>query len=307
MQSPALQVQVRPVERSEVPQVIEFLRGGFQNLAHRSTDDLRRLFEYRWPNVPEKPYLGFALWSGDAVVGYLGAIYAERSLGDAVVKVANFGVWYVDPDFRTSSIRLMTSMLSDKNYSFLALTASPTVGKVLEAFGCKIIDYGKRVYLPWHVRRDLCRFSPKFITDTRQIAEVVGAEDQQFLKDHLQCELKHYVFQVGDEYTYFILKRRTFPGVAAFPKFPVRKVRLMWYPCMEVLHLRNPNLAIANWGPQVATILRRERVLGLVVAERILGPDPPVGARLEHRNYLLARTPLKATVDSLYSELALLT
>ena len=80
----------------------------------------------------------------------------------------------------------------------------------------------------------------------------------------------------------------------------------MWYPCMEVLYLRNLPLAVRHWGSLVATILRREHVLALVSPERLLGPNPPSGARLDHRNYLLARTTFSAVVDGLYSELAVL-
>ena len=80
----------------------------------------------------------------------------------------------------------------------------------------------------------------------------------------------------------------------------------MWYPCMEVLYLSNPDLAKSDWARLVASIIRRERVLALVAAERFLGVDPPAGAALDHRNYLLARAPLHATIDSLYSEFAVL-
>jgi hypothetical protein len=75
---------------------------------------------------------------------------------------------------------------------------------------------------------------------------------------------------------------------------------------MEVLYLSNPDLAKSNWGRLVASIIRRERVLAVVAAERFLGVDPPAGASLDHRNYLLARVPLNTTIDSLYSEFAIL-
>jgi hypothetical protein len=131
-------------------------------------------------------------------------------------------------------------------------------------------------------------------------------DDRQFLRDHVAHHLQHYVLRESGDYSYLILKRRSFPGEVAFNRIPIRKVRLMWYPCMEVLYLRNMQLAVRHWGSLVATILRREHVLAVVSPERFLGPDPPAGARLDHRNYLLARTTLNAAIDGLYSELAVL-
>jgi hypothetical protein len=71
---------------------------------------------------------------------------------------------------------------------------------------------------------------------------------------------------------------------------------------MEVLYLGNRKLAIEKWPSLVATMIRREKVLAVVAAERFFGDRAPAGVRLDHRNYLLARAPLDWAVDSLYSE-----
>jgi hypothetical protein len=304
MQSTTLPVQVRPVERSEVPEVIKFLRDGFQNLARRSPDDLRPLFEYRWPNGSEKPSLGFALWSGQEIVGFLGVVYAERPLGGRLIKTCNLSTWYVRQDFRGSALKLLTAVLAGREYSVTNLTASPEARRIMEALGFQTIDQCKWVYLAWRFWRTMLRSGPKVVSSPEQIAEVLQGDDRQLLCDHLSYRLKHYLLRSGSDYSYLVLKRRRFPGDVAFSRSPLKKVRLLWYPCMEVLHLGNLKLALRHWEHLMATILRRERVLAVVVAERFLGATPPRGIRLEHRNYLLAREPLNATIDSLYSELA---
>src|ERR1035441_5007246 len=305
MQSPALQVQVRPVERGEVPEVIEFLRGGFQNLARRSPNDLRPLFEYRWSNVSEKPSLGFALWSGQEIVGFLGVVYAERPLAGRLVKTCNLSTWYVRQDFRGSAMKLLSAALAEREYSVTNLTASPEVRRIMEALRFQTIDQCKWVYLLWRYWRTMLRPGPEVMSSPEQIAEVLQGDDRQLLRDHLPYRLKHYLLRSGSDYSYLVLKRRRFPGEVAFNRIPLKKVRLLWYPCMEVLHLGNLQLALRHWEHLMGTILRRERVLAVVVAERFLGATPPAGIRMEHRNYLLAREPLNATIDSLYSELAI--
>ena len=67
---------VRSVTLSEVPQVIDFLRAEF--VSHIPANKLMGLFNYSWQSGGEKPTFGFAIWSGDRVVGFLGCIYAVR-------------------------------------------------------------------------------------------------------------------------------------------------------------------------------------------------------------------------------------
>jgi hypothetical protein len=297
-------VTVRPVEEHEVSRVIDFLRSGF--VRNRAPEALRPLFEYRWAGIVDKPNRGFALWSGNEIVGFLGAVYAERPLAGRIVKTCNLSTWYVLPELRRAAMKLLYAAIAQKQYAITNLTPSPGVGVVMEAIGFQVIDKCKLVYLPWHFGWKIARPGPEVLTDFRQIGSVLEGEEAELWRDHLPCPVKHYVLRDGGEYSYLVLKRRLVPGEVAFSRIPVRKVRLMWYPCMEVLHLGNAGLAVRNWGRLVCTILRRERVLAVVAAERFLGRSAPAGARLDHRNYLLARSPLNATIDSLYSELAVL-
>lgn len=303
----ALKSEVRPVTLAEVPKVLDFLLSGWKQLAHRTPDELRPSFEYRWTVGVDKPNLGFALWSADQVVGFLGAIYAERPLQGRLVKVCNLSAWYVRDDFRGAGVKLLLAAISQKDYCFTTFTSSNEVSKILDALKFTVIDDCKRVYLPWHYGREMLRWGSNVDWDPEKIAPVLQGDDRQFLRDHLPYRVKHYLLRSGDEYSYLILKRRLVPGEVALHNFPIEKARLMWYPSMEVLYLRNPQLALKNWGGLVATILRRERVLAVVAPERFFSSNAvPAGNPWRHRSFLLARTPIDGTMDSLYSELVVL-
>ena len=285
-----------------MPRVVELVRSGFPNLSRRTPDEVRALFEYSWTSAPEKPNLGFALWSRDEIVGFLGAVYAHRPLDGRLVMTCNLSTWYVRQEFRGASIKLLSAAMAQKNYSITNFTASPEVRKVMEALRFQTIDHCKWVYLPWHCGREILGCGREVLTNTDEIAAIVQGDERQFLRDHLPYSVKHYLLRNGSDYSYLVLKRRSFPGEVAFGRVPFKKVRLMWYRCMEVLYLGNPNLALQHWRYLVAAIIRRERVLAVVVPERFMGETPPAGARMAHRNYLLAREPLRASIDSLYSE-----
>jgi acetoacetyl-CoA synthetase len=298
-------VKVRPVEAGHIPRMIAFLREGF--VPHISPEALRRLFEYSWAVPAEKPNLGFALWSGEEVVGFLGAIYAERPTPGGLVKTCNMSTWYVRPDFRWAAMKLLYAVMAQSSYAIINLTPSPGVRRIMEALGFQTIDQRKLVYLPWHYGRGMFRSGPELLTDPlREIAPLLEGDEARFLQDHLPYRLKHYLLREGGEHCYLVMKRRRFPGHAAFGAVPVRKLQLMWYPCMEILYVGNPQLAARCWERFVPAVIRRERVLAVVAAERLFNGHAPAGAQFDHRNYLLPRSPLKTPLDSLYSELAVL-
>jgi acetoacetyl-CoA synthetase len=298
-------VKVEPVEAQEVPNVINFLRSGF--VPHLVPEVLRGLFEYRWSGPQEKPNLGFALRSGNRIVGFLGVVYAVRPLAGQTVKVCNLSTWYVEPKFRWASMKLLYAVMSQKEYMITNFTASPGVRKVMEALGFKTIDHQKLVYLPWHFPLELLgRHRCEVLVQPADIEDILRGDERQLFQDHLPYRVKHYVLRAADRHSYIVFKRRSFPGEAAFSRIRIKKLRLMWYPCMEVLYLGNPELAADNWASLVATVIRSERVLAVVVAERFMGDGAPDGTRLDHRNYLLTRAPLDSTVDSLYSELVVM-
>lgn len=299
-------LQVRSIEDRDIPRVIELAREGFDQLRPYPDSVLQRLFTYKWNGSDQKPNLGFALWAGEEIVGMLGAVYAERMLGGRRIKTCNLSTWYVRPEFRAAGIKLLSAVLLQKEYSITNFTASPSVRRIMEALGFDVIDNRKWVYLPWQCAKAMLRLERQVISSPSEIQNILEGEERQFLDEHISCHVSHYALCAEGAYSYLVLKRRRIPGHIVFPWVPIRKLKLIWYPCMEMLYLGNPDLAIKSWDILTASIIRRERVLAVVVAERFLGPTPPKGVELEHRSYLLPRVPLHTTIDSLYSELAIL-
>jgi hypothetical protein len=199
-------------------------------------------------------------------------------------------------------MKLLYALMSQKEYAIVNLSASPEVRRVMEALRFETIDLSKHVYLPWHFPAKFFMRSPEILSNPQQIADLLQGEELRVFRDHISYQLSHYFVRHGDQHSYLVLKRRSFPGEVAFGWLPFKKPKLMWYPSMEVLFLSNPMVAAAQWPGLVAAILRRERVLGVVAAERLFSGNARAGSRLDHRNYLLSRTPLGATIDSLYSE-----
>ena len=295
---------VRPVTLSEVPQVIDFLRAEF--VSHIPVNKLMGLFNYSWRSGGEKPTFGFAIWSGERVVGFLGCIYAIRRLKGRTVRTCNACNWYVQEPFRSASILLLYAALAQKDYWIVILTPSPRVANILEKLGFRALDRFRWAYLPWSFPGTLFRKAPNIISAPDSVRRVLDSEDQRVFDDHREFRLKHYVAELGKEYAYIVLKRRSMPGNLAFPGFPVKKVRDLWYPAMEVLHVTNPIVARHYWAEIVGAVIWRERVLGVYAGDHFLGEGAPVGIRWNRASYVFAKEAGAEEIDSLYSELVVL-
>ena len=153
----------------------------------------------------------------------------------------------------------------------------------------------------------LLRTAPNVVCTPDGVRRALNGEDQRIFDDHREFRLKHYVAQLGGEYTYIVFKRRSIPGNLAFPRSPVRKIRDLWYPAMEVLHVTNPIVAGRCWPEIVGAVIRREHVLGVYAGDQFLGESAPVGVRWNRTSYVLAREEAgRDEIDSLYSELVVL-
>lgn len=297
-------LRVRAVILTEVPRVVDFLRAQF--VSHIPANELMGLFNYSWRSGGEKPTLGFALWSEERLVGFLGCIYAVRFVKGKFIRTCNLSTWYVQEPFRYAAMQLLYAALAQKDYWISSLTPSPRVGEILEQLGFQALDRFRWVYLPWSFSGALLRKAPHVVSKPDSVRRVLDSEGQRVFDDHREFRLKHYVAQIGGEYTYIVLKRRSMPGNLAFPRFPVKKMRNLWYPAMEVLHVTNPIVAGRAWPDIVGAVIRREHVLGVYAGDHFLGESAPLGVRWNRTSYVLAREAGGEEIDSLYSELVLL-
>lgn len=296
---------IRAAVEADLPSVTAFLH---RELApHLSATAFDRLFDYQWSRPVTKPNLGAVLCCGEEVVGYQGAIYAERFWNGQSIKTCNLTCWCVLPTFRAHSVALLRTVLKQKEYSFTCFTASPQVGQMLQVLGFTCIDKAKRVYLPWkHLGPILGGRHDWVIPVTGDTAGLLDATERDIFEDHRSDRFRHYMIRRGEQFSYLVLRQRRFPGTAAFPNCRIRKLSRLWYPGLEVVYFSRPGLAGPVWPDVAGAILRRERVCGLVAPERYLDESFPPGAPIEHRSYLLDRAGIGCKADALYSEFSIL-
>ena len=88
----------------------------------------------------DAPNHGFMLHDGQRIVGAHTAFYSERLVAGRMERFCDLGTWYVLPEFRSHSIRLIKALLAQDGYHFTALTPGHKVVSIHTQLGFHPLD-----------------------------------------------------------------------------------------------------------------------------------------------------------------------
>ena len=174
------------------------------------------------------PNRGFMLVCDDDVVGVYLAFYSERLIGDAIVHVCNLATWYVAPEYRHHSIRLLRALLGQPGYHFTDLSPSEQVSKINRRLGFQPLDSSRiRIRtLPWPSIPGRVRI----VTKPKQIERILTGTDLQIYRDHASATASLQLVVIRGEEVCHLIFRRSRPG------------RLRKSPFVKLLHVSNPDI-----------------------------------------------------------------
>ncbi len=278
---------VRPVRESEIDEICAFLSTHMDPAVSRET--FRNLFTYPW--MTDRPNLGFVLEQEGRIVGFLSAIYADREIAGRTERFCNLSSWFVLPEFRSSSLSLLTAVHRVGDLVFTNLTARPAVQKISLAMRYQLLDTFKLFGFPGAQFWTLFRLPwPSLLFQPHEIAPLLEPAHRQFLQDHLHTACRHLLLRRGDRYCYLVWKRRVKSSV----------------PFCEILFVSNPELLRAHFELVKLVICARGAALALAIDERLLGARLPLLYPYRRVTLFKASRAGRMDVDNLYSELALL-
>jgi acetoacetyl-CoA synthetase len=285
MDEPA--IEVGPVQTHEIDAVCAFLE---QNM-HRGMagEEYKRLFSYDW--LRDKPNRGFVMKDGGKIVGFLGAVYAERAIDGREERFCNLTNWCVLPAYRYASLSLLFAILKDPAQTVINLSPTEEVQKMLAALRFRVLDTFKLFTGPFtHAATLFASPRPTIESDRAVLLERLSSDDRQLYEDHEATKCGHLMLALPDEYSYVIFKRRKKNGIAF----------------SELLYVRNPALLRRHFERAKLHIFGKDRTCLLAVDERLLGGRPRLVWPYKRVSMFRSRTVRADKIDNLYSELALL-
>lgn len=138
------QPTVEPITSATLPAFCAFLQHNMP--VARSAADWERGLRNQW--MPQPPNFGFMLRSdAGAVVGGIGAYYANRTIRGNHEKFCNITSWCVLDAHRQLSMKLAMAVISQPGYTFTDFSPTKVVAGTLKFFKFKEIDESQAVVL----------------------------------------------------------------------------------------------------------------------------------------------------------------
>src|SRR5262249_46702180 len=131
---PGMTVELSPITDADVAAVADFLHLNYKDRIPWTRSRLAGPWKVEAPNH------GFVLRDGQRIVGAFTAFYSERLVAGRMERFCDNGTWYVLPEFRLYSIRLVKALLAQDSYHFSALTPSHKVVSIYSRFGFHPLD-----------------------------------------------------------------------------------------------------------------------------------------------------------------------
>jgi len=243
-------VELRPITDADIPAVADFLHAN-----RNERIPWTRVVSEPWK--VEAPNHGFMLRDGQRVVGTYLAYYSERTVAGRVERFCNLGLWYVLPDFRSHSIRLLMASLAQDGYHFTALSPNDRAVSIYTRFKFRFLDTSAALIpnLPWPSLPGRTRIS----TDPDVIERTLVARELELYHDHAQALAARHVVVIRGRGSCYVMYRVIWPrGI----------------PLAQILHVSNPELFHRAIIPLTRHLLIRHRILGTVAELRSIGHRP---------------------------------
>jgi len=166
-------------------------------------EDWRPLFNPS-PNQDED-YCGYALQSGDKIVGMLGMLFCKRTIGGIERRICNLHSWYVNEEFRAYSLMLMRPALRLKDHTLTDFTPTRQVCEISKKLGFQSLDSRLTLLMP--IRSPRGSAEVQFCEDTTSVVSQLSDSDGRLLEDHHYNHSGHLLVTEGDAYCLVVFNR----------------------------------------------------------------------------------------------------
>ena len=277
--SPGMTVELSPITDADIAAVADFLRVNYK--------DRIPWVIMAGPWKVDAPNHGFMLHDGQRIVGAHTAFYSERLVAGRVERFCDLGTWYVLPEFRSHSIRLIKALLAQDGYHFTALTPGHKVVSIHTQLGFHPLDTSAALIpnLPWPTPPGRTTIS----TDPDVIESTLAGTELELYRDHAQAlAARHLVLLRGPDSCYVMY----------------RETRIKAVPVAVIVHVSNPQLFHQAIVALTRHLLVRHRLLATLAELRIIGHRPPLSFKVTSWPKMYRSASLEPDqIDDLYSEL----
>ncbi len=273
-------VELSPITDADVAAVADFLHFNYKDRIPWARSGLAGPWQVEAPNH------GFMLHNGQRIVGVHTAFYSDRLVAGRMERFCDLGTWFVLPEFRFYSIRLIQALLAQDGYHFTALTPSHKVVSIHTRLGFRALDTSAALIpsLPWPTPPGRTTIS----ADPDVIESTLAGTELELYHDHAQAlAARHIVLLCGADSCYVMY----------------RETRLRGVPLAVIVHVSDPQLFHRAILAFTRHLLVRHRLLATLAELRIIGRRPPLSLKVTSGPKMYRSADLEPDqIDDLYSE-----
>jgi hypothetical protein len=273
-------IELAPITDADTAEVADFLHANYKERIPWARSRLAGPWKVEAPNH------GFVLRDGQRIVGAHLAFYSERLVAGRAERFCDLGTWYVLPDFRFHSIRLLKALLAQDGYHFTSLTPGDRTVLILTQLKFRPLDTSAALIPnlpgPSLPGRTIISSDPDVIGDT------LAGTDLDLYHDHAQALATQHLVLIRGEHSCYVMYRKT---------------RLKGIPLAIIVHASDPELFRRGVVPLTRHLLVRHQLLATLAELRIIGRRPPFAFRVTSGRKMYRSDILEpGQIDDLYSE-----
>jgi hypothetical protein len=141
-----VELKIREILDGDIDPVANLLTRGFPRAKRYWEVRLERL---RTRSIPhDMPRYGYMLEADGELVGVILSISSYRRVEDRREIFSDLAAWYVDPAYRSHATQLLRRALSNRDTTYLSLSAAIHVRPIFEALGFKAYSRGQFLGIP---------------------------------------------------------------------------------------------------------------------------------------------------------------
>jgi hypothetical protein len=261
-------VELTPITDADVAAVADFLHANYFPIPPLAWSRVMLM-----PWKVDAPNHGFMLRDGQRVIGAYLALYSERLIAGRVERFCNLATWFVLPEYRFHSVRLLKALLAQDGYHFTDLSPVKKVESVNVRLKFRYLDTSA-VFIP-HLPWPPLLGRTKISADADVISDTLAGPDLELYRDHAEIPAVHHlVLTRGSESCYVMLRKRLLKGQEVFA---------------SIHYVSNPSLFRRSFPPLARYLLVHYRLLATVAELRIISTPPRISFSLPEPEALVRR------------------
>jgi len=275
---------VRPAQAADVPAIVELLHTRMNRKI--APERWRRLFDYAW--LADKPDYGRVAVADGQLVGFVGALYADRTIARRPERLVNICAWYLDKAHRGRGAgrELMAAATANPDWHYTINTSSSRTVDILEAVGFTVLDAAR---YDWR-RKGRADLAVEW--DAARILDRATNTQRELLEDHADLPVMPALVghDAGETLVVFAVTRKGDDQ-----------------PWFDVLHVGDPDLLAAHGQAVADAVLPSDDAV--LSADARFCSATPAGARrvtLPVPRFVKSARLAGHHVDHLYTELQVL-